>query len=82
MGEDFGGVATSAMFWSLGKAGACFSSIVTSSFLTPDTDLRLFVISALTRALASAKFLASNAGLGRLMDPGTFSLFLFLPASL
>jgi hypothetical protein len=56
--------------------------MVGSSFLMPETDRLLFAISALTRALASAKFLASNAGFGKLICPGTFSLFLFLPESL
>ena len=78
-GAGGGGVDPSAAaFCSLG----IFSSIATSSFLMPVTDFRLLAISALTRALASVKFLASKAGLGKLMDPGTFSLFLFLPASL
>lgn len=88
MGDDLvvGGVApnaVAAVAVAVGSLGmGCFSSMATSSFLMPDTDLRLLAISALTRALASAKFLASKAGLGKLMDPGTFSLFLFLPGSL
>lgn len=84
MGDDLsggGGVDPSAAaFCSLGICG--FSSMATSSFLMPDTDFRLFAISALTRAVDSVKLLASKVGLGKLMDPGTFSLFLFLPASL
>jgi hypothetical protein len=73
---------TIGSFARIGEVSFSVLIFLPAVLFTAAVDCGFCEICAFTRALTSANLFASNAGLGKLICPGKFSLFLFLLISL